>query len=148
MKICKKCKIAKPIEEFSKHSITKDGLSYNCKQCVKDEHKKKSDYYISKTLEWRKKNKEAIKLRNIKKKTINKIEKIVRMSEGANPDKYIDFMSCSYGDLKRYISGFFDEKIPYSKFKISWNINFKRKFEEFDLTKEEELNKITNLNKS
>ncbi len=34
-KLCRKCNIAKPISEFSKHSGTKDKLDNRCKVCVK-----------------------------------------------------------------------------------------------------------------
>lgn len=33
IKICNICKIEKPIKEFSKNSISKDGINYSCKQC-------------------------------------------------------------------------------------------------------------------
>ncbi len=36
MKVCKKCKLNKPIEQFSKHSSTADKLDNRCKQCVKE----------------------------------------------------------------------------------------------------------------
>lgn len=34
MKTCTKCKIEKPLEEFSKHRKNKDGLQYKCKTCT------------------------------------------------------------------------------------------------------------------
>lgn len=39
-KICTKCKIEKPIKDFSKHKITKDGLNHRCRECNSDRHKK------------------------------------------------------------------------------------------------------------
>ena len=35
MKLCSKCKILKPLENFSKNKTTKDGYSYWCKICRK-----------------------------------------------------------------------------------------------------------------
>lgn len=32
-KICKCCKEAKPVSEFNKRSLSKDGLQYNCRPC-------------------------------------------------------------------------------------------------------------------
>lgn len=36
MKICNTCKQSKPLNEFSKRTASKDGLSYKCKQCTID----------------------------------------------------------------------------------------------------------------
>ena len=38
-KMCKRCKIVKPVSEFSKHSRAKDGFQYWCK-CCKRYHNK------------------------------------------------------------------------------------------------------------
>ena len=35
-KICTKCHIEKPLTAFSKHIITKDGYSHQCKQCNRE----------------------------------------------------------------------------------------------------------------
>jgi len=34
MKKCSKCKEDKPLDRFSKHKTNKDGLQYECKDCV------------------------------------------------------------------------------------------------------------------
>jgi len=34
-KICAKCKVSKPLNEFHKHKRNKDGLKYHCKECRK-----------------------------------------------------------------------------------------------------------------
>lgn len=41
MKICKKCKIEKPVTEFSPEPIVKSGLRASCKECVS---KQRADY--------------------------------------------------------------------------------------------------------
>jgi protein-arginine kinase activator protein McsA len=46
MKICIKCQKEKTKDNFSKKNNTKDGLYYYCKQCVKENIKKK-DWYIN-----------------------------------------------------------------------------------------------------
>ena len=38
-KQCTKCKQIKPLSEFSKHHVTKDGYQYNCKTCFSKYHK-------------------------------------------------------------------------------------------------------------
>jgi hypothetical protein len=38
MKVCKKCKIEKKIEEFSNNKNEKDGKSSYCKECEKKEN--------------------------------------------------------------------------------------------------------------
>lgn len=46
MKICNKCKIEKPKNEFDKHSAKKDGLQHQCKIC-RSEHRAKNAKSIS-----------------------------------------------------------------------------------------------------
>jgi hypothetical protein len=36
VKVCTKCKIEKPFDEFCKDKIRKDGLTYKCKYCIKE----------------------------------------------------------------------------------------------------------------
>jgi len=40
-KTCSKCKQEKPLDEFHKYKKAKDGLSYWCKQCMKENKKPK-----------------------------------------------------------------------------------------------------------
>ena len=40
MKICCKCKIQKPLEQYNKKSSNKDGLERYCKECHKEKNKK------------------------------------------------------------------------------------------------------------
>jgi len=68
-KVCTKCNTLKPLTEFGKHSITKDGLSHDCKACIK----KRSKRYYENNKErcdanskiWTENNKEKVK--NIKR---------------------------------------------------------------------------------
>lgn len=39
MKQCNTCNISKPLSEFSKDKVSKDGLQYKCKECVKQHDK-------------------------------------------------------------------------------------------------------------
>ena len=43
MKKCNKCNIEKPLSEFYKDKSTKDGLSYNCKECKNSYRKENKD---------------------------------------------------------------------------------------------------------
>ena len=60
MKICPKCGIKKPLENFYKHKNKKQGVSHSCKLCHNKESKK-----------WIIKNKEKWKeyIKNYSKKT-------------------------------------------------------------------------------
>ena len=40
MKKCNTCEVTKPIEEFSKHKVTRDGYRNSCKSCVSIKYKK------------------------------------------------------------------------------------------------------------
>lgn len=40
VKVCSKCKIEKPLSEFSKSISTKDGLQSICKRCVNEYNNK------------------------------------------------------------------------------------------------------------
>lgn len=74
MKVCTKCHIEKDESEFYKHKRTKDGLRYDCKECVKkyedenrDRIKKyhKRDYVRKKAVirarNWAEKNEDKVK---------------------------------------------------------------------------------------
>ena len=52
-KICTKCEIEKVLTQFYKRNASKDGCSYNCRECVKKTHKG-----------YRDNNKDALKKRN------------------------------------------------------------------------------------
>ena len=67
-KVCPKCKIWKPMEEFGNDKHTKDGKCSNCKECRKryrENNKEKISEYHK---EYKKKNKEKIKEYNEKNK--------------------------------------------------------------------------------
>jgi len=65
MKECTKCKVDKPLNEFSKEKSGKDGLRSNCKSCEKEYNKKYRQANRDKVLEskkkWRQENKEKAK---------------------------------------------------------------------------------------
>ncbi len=66
MKVCKKCKIEKKVDDFYKSKTNKDGLYSLCKKC----HYKRGKEYVNKNRDaineksrkWKSKNKESVKL--------------------------------------------------------------------------------------
>ncbi len=61
MKVCKGCSKEKSLDEFSKHSSTKDGLRAKCKECRRLEYKEYRENNKNKELERHKKYKEENK---------------------------------------------------------------------------------------
>lgn len=39
-KVCNKCGVEKPFDQFSKRKASKDGLQFKCKECFKERSKK------------------------------------------------------------------------------------------------------------
>ena len=63
MKICNSCNIEKPFSEFSKRSLSKDGLQHGCKSC-RNELKKKyydKDKQRERVNRWRRENLEKFR---------------------------------------------------------------------------------------
>jgi len=104
LKTCSKCKIEKPISEFSKHKGKPDGYRYSCKQCEKipaEAWRKanpdyQKDYYLDRREEtlarqklYRQENLEAIRLRSRISQAKNKEARAAYASEWvkANPEK-------------------------------------------------------------
>lgn len=89
MKKCNKCKKEKPLTEFSKFKKTKDGLQYQCKDCVKSYDKARYEANKDKIKAQRKAkyeaNKEEINAKNKAWREANK-DKIKAYRE-ANKDK-------------------------------------------------------------
>lgn len=45
MKRCTKCGVSKPLSEFYNHNTTKDGLTYQCKECMTAYRKANKEHY-------------------------------------------------------------------------------------------------------
>ena len=117
-KVCPKCNIQKPLEEFSKKNKSKDGLQRYCKVCVNTYLK---DYQVSNRLSISQKrkdfydiNKEAIsarakqyyhenksviveKVKEYRKKNIEKVAQRVKTYQEANKEKF-DAIKKEYRD--------------------------------------------------
>lgn len=70
MKVCCKCKLSKPLEEFPINKTKKDGRSYKCKDCTNISNK---EYYLA--------NSDAYKRRS-KSTTLRDKERLKRFKEG------------------------------------------------------------------
>ena len=57
-KACNKCKIEKPLSEFTKRKDSKDGLDYRCVECKKEYREQNKEKISQKKKEWWAKNKE------------------------------------------------------------------------------------------
>jgi len=53
MKICSKCEIEKPLNEFYKNKNTPDGYKYHCKLCMKDKIRQQNAKYYQDNIEVR-----------------------------------------------------------------------------------------------
>jgi hypothetical protein len=64
-KICKKCLIDKPLNEFNKDKYSKDGLRYRCRECTKSEYRKfyynNIDKEIKRQITYQKNNLELVR---------------------------------------------------------------------------------------
>ena len=62
VKTCNKCQISKPLSEFSKNKLRKDGHNSNCKLCHKDyvakHYQENKSKYLEKADNWKNKNPE------------------------------------------------------------------------------------------
>jgi hypothetical protein len=64
IKVCTKCKQAKPVELFSKNSKTKDGLQHHCKPC-KLEYQRSNPNRAASANKYREANKEVCNARSV-----------------------------------------------------------------------------------
>jgi len=94
-KLCLKCKIEKPITEFSKNKVNKDGFQKQCKTCDKEKNKK----YREKNKEY---FKEYLKEYNRQYLVINK-EKIkkTKQNQYQNNKEEIKKKSKKYYDINK-----------------------------------------------
>jgi hypothetical protein len=67
VKVCTKCGVEKPFEEFHLHNIAKDGRTSKCKVCLRAEARSKKEYNAARHKEWARKNPE--KARAIRART-------------------------------------------------------------------------------
>lgn len=73
MKVCGKCKIEKPFEDFNKHPLAKNGLNSKCKNCEREYNKQYQLNKKSKIKEYQKEYNK--KYREVNKKSITEKQK-------------------------------------------------------------------------
>jgi len=81
-KVCSKCKIEKPVEEFSKDKKRRGGLHYWCKECEKEYQKEYQKEYRKANSEYQKEWKKA---------NPGKIQEYNKDYRKANPDKIQEY---------------------------------------------------------
>lgn len=59
-KTCLKCKLTKPLSEFTKNAITSDGKDHYCKLCLQERYKLNREKHLQKVKTWRAANAESV----------------------------------------------------------------------------------------
>lgn len=160
-KVCTNCNHNKPLAEYRKHQLSKDGLCYYCRDCERDINKKK---YQNKTLEekklhrlkvkeWKMNNRRkanSYKNRNpvnrIKSNLRKRLRRYLNCRSLTGP---IPGIGCSSLELRRHIENQFQPGMTWENYgHKTWHIDHIKPISKFDLTNKEELLKInhyTNL---
>lgn len=60
-RICSKCEILLPLEEFTRDSSKSSGFRPRCKSCIKKDYDSKKEHYVNKRREYVKNNKEKLR---------------------------------------------------------------------------------------
>lgn len=87
MKTCSKCKIEKPLNQFSKDNTSKDGYQYNCKACRNKYYKKNKDRIILQIKNYRESNTDSFKAKTKKYYDDNKDKILARQREYYHSNK-------------------------------------------------------------
>ena len=112
MKTCTKCKCEKPLIEFYKCSINKDGLRYECKYCFPKPNKEKKAIADKK---YSSKNKDKRKIIAAKYYERNKNNPKILQWKINNPEKYKSIHVKSWKKTIALISNSYAKKLLYSK---------------------------------
>ena len=140
-KVCRVCKIEKPIEEFARHRRRKDGRDNVCKKCAAERVRqwriKNKEYYTEYNKEYYKRTKEK-QLKNSKEYYKSNKEIILKKSK--------EYYSENKESKKRYVKNY--KKTSNGKI-IHINSNAKRRTREKNgnVTKEEIMDLINKTNK-
>lgn len=142
-KVCKKCEIEKPYNEFNKDKYSKDGLRYRCRECTREEYRNYYNNNISNEIErqvnYQRNNKVEVKKRRnlrVKKKydndSIYKIKALLRnrmkiffKTKNVNINKKIfEIVGCTPNELKIHIESQFKEGMCWENHKQDgWHID-------------------------
>jgi hypothetical protein len=120
-KKCKKCEELKPISEFGKHKISKDGLRSICKICNSNESKKYYNNNIDLVKNYYNENNESIKEKR-KKYYYNNLEKTKEISKKYRDNNILN--------IKEKQKEWFKNNPNYKKDWIDKNPEYYRKYNE------------------
>ncbi len=142
-KVCKKCKIEKPYNEFNKDKYSKDGLRYRCRECTNEEYR--TYYYnnieneIIRQTNYQKNNSKQVKeKRNYRhnkkynndhlykmKTLVRNRMKIFLKSKKMNINKKIfEIVGCTPDELKKHIESQFKEGMSWENHSLNgWHID-------------------------
>jgi hypothetical protein len=169
MKICKRCNIEKPLNEFFSRKGEKDGKHRYCKLCLKHEndnwyqntkHQRINyyktyreqnkeyfnqysniHYHTKKELyrEWEK-NKYATDFEfRIKHLTAGRIHAALSTYQSLKKDRTIEYLGCTISEYCDYLESKFDSNMTWENQGVYWHIDHIRPIASFDLTDEEQL---------
>lgn len=163
-KICKKCGIEKPIDDFYKRLKSIDGHRHECKQClIKSVHDRRVEDLENKKIkerEWyannkhkkrdyisqKKKNDLNFKLRN---NLGNRIQRAIKLQYSEKAFGTIELLGCNIETARKHIENQFTDGMSWEKFgKNGIHIDHIIPCASFDLTNPEEQKKCfhyTNL---
>lgn len=168
MKICKKCKKLKSLDDFHKNKSKRSGYSCNCKLChksylqTKKEYlsKKRKEYYLKNrdkallvSKKWNRENKQRRNLRKrlkwkndiqykLKQTLRNRLWLALTKAKGAKSVSTLNLLGCTIEFLKSYLELHFLGGMTWDNHCIDgWNIDHIIPCAAFDLTKEEEQRK-------
>jgi hypothetical protein len=166
-KVCKLCKVEKPLDTFGRNSRLKDGLFHNCKDCVNSKNKRLRDanpelYKAhkrkwnnnnnNKRYEWIKNNPEkrrAImrknKNRRYREEPLYKLKQNIRnrlagLFKKTPSTKSLTLLGCSVEEYKQYLEKLFQPGMSWENYKHDgWHIDHIKPIASFDLTKEDQI---------
>ena len=106
VKICKKCGLEFPIDNFYKSKTTKDGTSIRCKQCIKQYYEKNKDVIAKHRREYYKNNKETRNeyAKEYYKNNKEKVDETKRLYLEKNKEKYTNYAKIYKKTNKEHIS--------------------------------------------
>lgn len=150
MKVCKKCKIYKPVEDFCIRNSNKDGRHTTCKKCKKEISKveynqdkekhltrtrkyqeQNRDYFREKTNDHYHNNKEYYREWNRNKM---KTDPIFRLKHSINAlinhhlkrgksKRSLEYLGCNMDEYKIHLENQFNENMNWDNYGLYWEID-------------------------
>ena len=126
VKTCTKCLAAKPLSEFNKCKIAKDGLRYNCSDCLSKYNRKHNrklclslsdemkSAKLDKAFRWRVLNRDRINACRRKrtfspqaKERRKASRRLLYLINGASPEKFVELVGCTGNEFKAHLKSKF-----------------------------------------